>query len=231
MVNAVAWGGFFRKVGRFTYMVGGIYLIGKVILTIINSIIFGITMKNWRPLWDNTAGQIFASETFLKKAMLQLHEINANHISIPFDYVSHIKSQISDSLLILGVFVFLIGYVWWKQRTWRESDSSLTPRRKMKIIMLVVILTLLTWGGIEYTYNTKILKLGPVEGLPFQGLYSLYKYRSDLGEFGEVQEKIFGLGLEDYTFDANDTLINITSSEENISTQMVNTISSLTTFS
>ena len=192
LTNAKLMLGQFKTIA---FYVGGIFIIGMMVITILNSVFFGISTGNWNPLLDNTAGRLIASETYIKNAM----NVLSSNENLPFDYAGHLKSNIITNLLYMAVFIYLIIYKFWKWIVGMfTSESGLTGGMKILIMAGIILLTLLTFTLAEFGYNRYALDMEFKESLPFTGLYSMYEHREAFENYGSLTDSIFSVGIGDY---------------------------------
>jgi hypothetical protein len=212
----------FGKLKTFAFYTGGLFIIGMLLIAVINSMFFGFSTGNWNPLMDNTIGQVIASETYIKNAMTEL----SSNTGLKFDQAEFLKSKIFRNLIYMGIFIIIIFKILKWVINLTVSEADMTGGMKILITGGLLLLTILTFSVSEFVYNRYALDLEFSESLPFVGISSIYTHRDAFRNYGSLTEGLFSMGIEGYSNKDNRTK----SITNNVSASQINTITMLTTY-
>lgn len=114
-----------------------IFVIGVFIIAIVNSIIFGLTTGEWKPLWDNSIGVITNGDYKMYESLNELKNVKGEE-KLPFGYNTYLKQTIFFGLFyfIGGILIFWYVLVFF----WGGWDLVETPKKYALLAVAIVLL-------------------------------------------------------------------------------------------
>ena len=174
---------------KFRYglgLLGVLFIFGNLLISVANSLGYGISTGDWHPLVENSMGRLVSADTTIKEAVTELLNPNISHI-----YNSFLKQQILQSL----IFMFIYGYCLFWIINKAIGAGNPDHERGWGSLVAIILITIVLFMSSELFYNQIYMDRPLSESYPFVGVVEMIKHRDVMVNFGDATGGLFSIGI------------------------------------